>query len=71
MISKESHEFWLASRKNPQFGSPDLIVFFFGLLITAALHARRVRGAIILGILAATAIAACPSCVLPGKPLAR
>ena len=30
-------------------------MFFFGLLVTAALHARRVRGSIILGILAATA----------------
>ena len=39
---------------NPRFGSPDLIVFFFGLLVTAALHARRVRGSIILGIVAAT-----------------
>ena len=26
---------------NPRFASPDLIVFFFGLLVTAALHARR------------------------------
>lgn len=39
---------------NPRFGSPDLIVFFFGLLITAALHARRVRGSIIWGVFAAT-----------------
>ena len=31
-------------RLNPHFASPDLIVFFFGLLVTAALHARRVRG---------------------------
>ncbi|MBN1394103.1 MAG: NCS2 family permease [Pirellulales bacterium] len=38
---------------NARFNSPDLIVFFFGLLITAALHARRVRGSIILGIAAA------------------
>jgi adenine/guanine/hypoxanthine permease len=43
---------------NPQFASPDLLVFFFGLLVTAALYARRVRGAIILGIVAATALAA-------------
>jgi AGZA family xanthine/uracil permease-like MFS transporter len=42
---------------NPQFASPDLIVFFLGLLVTAALYARRVRGAIILGILASTAVA--------------
>ncbi len=39
---------------NPRFASPDLIVFFFGLLATAALHARRVRGSIIWGIFAAT-----------------
>lgn len=39
---------------NARFDSPDLIVFFFGLLVTAALHARRVRGSIILGIAAAT-----------------
>ena len=37
---------------NPQFASPDLIVFFFGLFVTAALHARRVRGSIIWGIVA-------------------
>ncbi|MEN6450578.1 MAG: NCS2 family permease [Thermoguttaceae bacterium] len=42
---------------NPQFASPDLIVFFFGLLVTAALYARRIRGSIILGILAAAALA--------------
>jgi adenine/guanine/hypoxanthine permease len=43
---------------NPRFASPDLIVFFFGLLVTAALHARRVRGSIILGIVAATLFSA-------------
>ena len=42
---------------NPHFGSPDLIVFFFGLLVTAALHARRIRGSIVLGIIAATLFA--------------
>ncbi len=39
---------------NPEFASPDLIVFFFGLVVTAGLHARRVRGSIVWGILAAT-----------------
>jgi xanthine/uracil/vitamin C permease (AzgA family) len=34
-------------RLNPQFASPDLIVFFVGLLVAATLHARRVRGAIV------------------------
>ena len=42
---------------NPRFDSPDLIVFFLGLLVTASLHARRVRGSIIWGILATTAFA--------------
>ncbi len=42
---------------NPQFLSPDIIVFFFGLFVTAGLHARRVRGSIIWGILASTAFA--------------
>jgi AGZA family xanthine/uracil permease-like MFS transporter len=39
---------------NPSFASPDLIVFFFGLLLTAGLIALGVRGAIFWGIVAAT-----------------
>lgn len=39
---------------NPQIFSVDLIVFATGLLITAALYARKIRGAIILGIIGAT-----------------
>lgn len=42
---------------NPHFASPDLIVFFFGLLVTAALSALRVRGSIFWGIMAATLLA--------------
>jgi AGZA family xanthine/uracil permease-like MFS transporter len=41
-------------RLNPRLVSPDLVVFFFGLLFTAGLHARRIRGAILWGILAST-----------------
>jgi adenine/guanine/hypoxanthine permease len=41
---------------NPHFGSPDLMVFFFGLLVAAVLQVRRVRGALLLGILAAAAL---------------
>ncbi len=37
---------------NTHFASPDLIVFFFGLLVMCVLQARRVRGAILWGILA-------------------
>ncbi len=39
-------------KMNVQFSSPDIIVFFFGLIVTAFLHARRVRGSILLGIIA-------------------
>ena len=42
---------------NYQLASPDLIVFFFGLLLTAGLFALRVRGAIFWGIVAATLLA--------------
>jgi adenine/guanine/hypoxanthine permease len=53
---------------NPQFASPDLIVFFLGLLFTAALQARRVRGAIILGIAASTIFAVAARLALPHIP---
>ncbi|MBN2419543.1 MAG: NCS2 family permease [Deltaproteobacteria bacterium] len=39
---------------NPLIISADLLVFASGLLITSALHARKVRGSIILGIAGAT-----------------
>jgi AGZA family xanthine/uracil permease-like MFS transporter len=42
---------------NHRFASPDLVVFFFGLLLTAALSARRVRGAILWGIGGSTLLA--------------
>ncbi|MBN2507264.1 MAG: NCS2 family permease [Verrucomicrobia bacterium] len=42
---------------NPRFASPDLVVFLVGLLVAGALHARRVRGSILWGIGAATALA--------------
>jgi len=41
-------------RLNPRSASPDPMVFFFGLLLTAGLHARRIRGALLWGILATT-----------------
>lgn len=47
-----------AVKLNPHFVSPDLIVFFVGLLTTAVLHARRIRGSILWGIVAATMLAA-------------
>ena len=42
---------------DPHFASPDLVVFFFGLFLTAALFARKIRGAIVWGILGATLFA--------------
>jgi AGZA family xanthine/uracil permease-like MFS transporter len=41
---------------NPDIFTVDLIVFASGLLITAALYARKIRGAIILGIISATCV---------------
>ena len=49
-----------AVKLNTHFASPDSIVFFLGLLTTAVLHARRVVGSILWGIIVATALA----CVL-------
>lgn len=47
-----------AIKLNCQFISPDVVVFFFGLVLTAALYVRRVRGAILLGILGSALFAA-------------
>lgn len=46
-----------AVKLNAHFTSPDLIVFFVGLLTIAVLHARRVRGSILWGMVAATVFA--------------
>ncbi|MBI5382732.1 MAG: NCS2 family permease [Opitutae bacterium] len=57
-----------AVKLNTHFGSPDLLVFFFGLLLMAVLHARRVRGSILWGIVGATALAAACKAALPLLP---
>jgi AGZA family xanthine/uracil permease-like MFS transporter len=54
-----------AVRLNTHFASPDLVVFFVGLLAAAGLHARRVRGSILWGILAAGALAIVLKLALP------
>ncbi len=54
-----------AVKLNAHFESPDLIVFFVGLLTTAVLHARKVRGSILWGIVAATALAVGLKLALP------
>ncbi|MDZ7615411.1 MAG: NCS2 family permease [Patescibacteria group bacterium] len=53
---------------NPHFTSPDVFVFVFGLIVTTGLFARRVRGAIVWGILAATLLAAALQWSLPWLP---
>lgn len=55
-------------RLNPQFASPDMIVFFFGLILTAALHVRRVRGSILWGILASCLLAVLLKLTIPYLP---
>jgi AGZA family xanthine/uracil permease-like MFS transporter len=57
-----------AVRLNAHFNSPDLLLFFAGLLVTAALQARRVRGAILWGIVVTAALAACCKLFVPGIP---
>jgi AGZA family xanthine/uracil permease-like MFS transporter len=59
-----------AVKLNAHFGSPDLVVFFVGLLVTAVLHARKVRGSILWGMVAATTLAAGLKLVLPLMPSA-
>jgi adenine/guanine/hypoxanthine permease len=59
-----------AVKLNTHFSSPDSIVFFLGLLTTAVLHARRVRGSILWGIIVATALACLLKIVLPQMPSA-
>src|SRR6266487_2119624 len=54
-----------AVKLNAHFASPDLIVFFFGLLLTAVLHTRKVRGSILWGIAGATALAVALKLALP------
>jgi AGZA family xanthine/uracil permease-like MFS transporter len=50
---------------DPHFSSPDLMVFFLGLLLTAVLFGLRVRGSIVLGILGAAALAVALKWSLP------
>jgi AGZA family xanthine/uracil permease-like MFS transporter len=54
-----------AVKLNPQLGSPDVAVFFAGLFVAAGLHARRVRGSILWGILAGGVVAATLKVALP------
>jgi AGZA family xanthine/uracil permease-like MFS transporter len=57
-----------AVKMNAHFASPDLLVFFAGLLLTAVLHVRKVRGSILWGIVGATALAIGFKLALPHMP---
>jgi len=59
-----------AVKLNAHFASPDLIVFFIGLLTTAVLHARRVRGSILWGIAIATVLTCLGKIAVPQMPSA-
>jgi AGZA family xanthine/uracil permease-like MFS transporter len=59
-----------AVKLNAHFASPDSIVFFIGLLTTAVLHSRRVRGSILWGIIVATALTCLLKITLPHLPSA-
>src|SRR5438876_11957988 len=59
-----------AVKLNAHFASPDLIVFFIGLLTTAVLHARRVRGSILWGIAIATVLTCLGKIEVPQMPSA-
>jgi AGZA family xanthine/uracil permease-like MFS transporter len=54
-----------AVRLNPDWLSPDLLVFFCGLFAAAGLHARRVPGSILWGIGVATLVAVLLDLLLP------
>ena len=53
---------------NPQVATPDVLVFAFGLLLTAGLYARGVRGSIVLGILATTLLSGALQWLIPQLP---
>jgi AGZA family xanthine/uracil permease-like MFS transporter len=59
-----------AVKLNAHFASPDLLVFFFGLLLTAALQVRKVPGSIIWGIASATVLACALKLSMPHLPAA-
>ncbi len=68
-----------AVKLNVHFASPDMIVFFFGLILTAVLYVRRIHGAILWGILGTALFAVlfrigldhCPASIASAHPVAE
>ncbi|HZI30710.1 MAG TPA: NCS2 family permease, partial [Candidatus Binatia bacterium] len=56
-----------AVKLNVHFTSPDLIIFFTGLLATAVLHVRKIRGSILWGIVVATVLSVIMKLALAGS----
>lgn len=52
---------------NHHFASPDLVVFFVGMMVASVCHARRIRGSILWGILAATIMASALKLGMPAE----
>jgi AGZA family xanthine/uracil permease-like MFS transporter len=57
-----------AVKLNAHFGSPDLLIFFAGFLLTAVFHARKVPGSILWGIAGAAILAILLKWLLPHWP---
>lgn len=57
-----------AVKLNVHFTSPDIVLFFIGLFVTAGLSARRVRGAIVISIVFVTLLAMAFQFTLPYLP---
>ncbi len=51
---------------NTHFVFIDIVIFFTGLLVTAVLHVRRIRGSILLGILSTTALSIILKLIMAG-----
>ena len=68
LVIQDPHSTGVALKMNPRLVSPDLLVFFLGLLVTTALHSLRVRGSIVWGILAGTLLMIAMKLSLPYLP---
>ncbi len=53
---------------NPHLGSPDVIVFLVGFVVATVLHARKVRGSIVLGVASSLALTLLLRSLLPLLP---
>ncbi|MBN1689038.1 MAG: NCS2 family permease [Candidatus Omnitrophica bacterium] len=57
-----------AVKLTSHFDSPDLAIFFFGLLLISVLHVRKIPGSILIGIAASTLLAIATKSLIPHLP---